>query len=223
MQMALNVLIVDDHPLMRGALRTQLEMLSEAAAVEQAGSLSDACRMLAGNSRRDLVLLDLNLPDANGLQGLETLRERFPQVPVIVVSELLERNAMMRCIDAGASGFIPKTASHERFAGALRKVLDGGTYTPPEARGADEHAWAPRQAPRPTPGVEQKLLGLTERQNDVLQLILRGLPNKLICRQLQLAEGTVKVHVSAVLRALGVRNRTQAVLAASRLGLRLRE
>jgi DNA-binding NarL/FixJ family response regulator len=221
--MALNVLIVDDHPLVRGALRNQLENLNEAVTVEQTGSLSDACRMLAGNGRRDMVLLDLNLPDARELQALETLRERFALVPVIVVSEVLDRSTMTRCIEAGASGFIPKTASLERLGGALRTVLQGGTYVPPESRGADDRAWAPRPLPRPAPGADQKLQGLTERQNDVLQLILRGLPNKLICRQLQLAEGTVKVHVSAVLRALGVRNRTQAVLAASRLGLRLRD
>jgi DNA-binding NarL/FixJ family response regulator len=222
-KMALNVLIVDDHPLMRGALRNHVEQLSATPSIEQAGSLVEACRILESSGRRDLILLDLNLPDSSGLHALETLHDRFPQVPVVVVSELLDRAAMLRCIEGGAVGYVPKTATSDLFVGALRKVLDGGTYVPSDARSADGQNWASRPAPRPTPGADQKLLGLTERQNDVLQLILRGLPNKLICRQLQLAEGTVKVHVSAVLRALGVRNRTQAVLAASRLGLRFRD
>ncbi len=220
--MALSVLLIDDHPLMRGAIRNQLETLSDSTRIEQAASLSEACLMLAAGDRRDLVLLDLNLPDSGGLQGLQVLRERFPKVPVMVFSEVLERATMVRCLEAGAVGYLPKTATGERLAGALRRVLDGGIHVPPEARGDDARPWAAHLPPRRPAAGDPRQLGLTDRQSDVLRLILEGLPNKLICRRLSLAEGTVKVHVSAVLRALGARNRTQAVLAASRLGLRMR-
>jgi DNA-binding NarL/FixJ family response regulator len=216
--MSLNVLIVDDHPMMRGALRDQIEMLDADATVEQSATLADACRALASPVRRDLVVLDLNLPDATGLAALDTLKERFPDVPVVVVSGTVERSAAHRCIGAGAAGFIPKTHSLDRIASAIGAVRRGETYLPAEAGDATDVGWRSRPSIRPLPGPMQPTL--TERQQDVLQLILRGLPNKLICRQLQLAEGTVKVHVSAVLRALGVRTRTQAVLAASRLGMR---
>jgi DNA-binding NarL/FixJ family response regulator len=219
--MSLNVLIVDDHPMMRGALRDQIEMLDADATVDQSSTLADACRALATPVRRDLVVLDLNLPDATGLAALDTVKERFPEVPVIVVSGTVDRAAAHRCIGAGAAGFIPKTHSLDRIASAIGAVRRGDTYLPPEAGDAPEAGWRARTPLRPSPSAAQPHQPtLTERQQDVLQLILRGLPNKLICRQLKLAEGTVKVHVSAVLRALGVRTRTQAVLAASRLGMR---
>jgi DNA-binding NarL/FixJ family response regulator len=232
--MALRFLIVDDHPLMRGAVRNTLETFAESVATEQAGTLRDAMQRLAAGVRFDLVLLDLNLPDAAATGGLQALRDRFPATAVLVLSAQSDRATVERCLRAGARGFLPKNASAERLAGAVRTIIQGGTYAPPEAD--PPHAREPQAirwpGARPTvmaaphPGsaaaaADPRQLGLTDRQSDVLRLILRGLPNKLIGRQLHLAEGTVKVHVSAVLRALGARNRTQAVLAASRLGLRL--
>jgi DNA-binding NarL/FixJ family response regulator len=214
-------LIVDDHPLMRGAVRSSLELLGEAVRTEQAGSLADALRLIGAGGRFDLVVLDLNLPDTVATSGLETLRNRFPGMPVLVVSAICDSPTVDRCLAVGASGFLPKTASPERLAAAIRAIDAGGIYVPPEMAAPQERSWASRTLERAGLGADVRRLGLTERQSDVLRLILCGQPNKVIGRQLHLAEGTVKVHVSAVLRALGVRNRTQAVLAASRLGLRL--
>ncbi len=218
--MGMRVLIVDDHPLTRGGVIGQLADSVEPPGVEQAGCLADALRVLSTTARVDLVLLDLNLPDTVGTSGVESIRQRFPRVPVMVLSAAHDRATIDRCLRAGASGFLPKTATGERLGTAVRAVAGGGIYVPRDADGMPARAaWG-----APASGASRgdlRDLGLTERQWDVLKLIVRGLPNKLIGRQLQLAEGTVKVHVSAVLRALGARNRTQAVLAASRLGLKL--
>lgn len=219
--MSVRFLVVDDHPLLRGAVRNYLETLGDSVRCEQAGSLHEALRMLAAGVRFDLVLLDLALPDAVSVTALEVLRLRHPEVPVLVLSGSQDAGTVDRCLRAGAAGFLPKTAGVERLASAVRAVADGGVYVPPELQAADGGSWSIRPVPRAGPGMDVRQLGLTDRQSDVLRLILRGLPNKLISRQLQLAEGTVKVHVSAVLRALGARNRTQAVLAANRMGLRL--
>lgn len=224
--MSVRVLIVDDHPLVRGGVVGQLAEAGEPPGVEQAGCLADALRVLATTSRVDLVLLDLDLPDTVGTSGVETIRQRFPRVPVMVLSAAHDRATIDRCLRAGASGFLSKTASGERLGTAVRAVAGGGIYVPRDAEGAA--ARTPWAVPSSVPAVGARAtslrdLGLTDRQSDVLRLILRGLPNKLIGRQLQLAEGTVKVHVSAVLRALNARNRTQAVLAVNRLGLKLPE
>ncbi|HYF59716.1 MAG TPA: response regulator transcription factor [Burkholderiaceae bacterium] len=215
--MGMRFLVVDDHPLMRGAVRTCLETLGEAVQVEQAATLADALRCLERGLRTDVALLDLNLPDTTAMSGLETLRRRHPRLPVLAISGQHDRATVERCLKAGANGFLPKTAHPERLAAAVRCVAGGGIHVPPDD--APTAARLPAPAPRET--VDARSLGLTERQWEVLMLILEGLPNKLIGRRLDLAEGTVKVHVSAVLRALGARNRTQAVLAANRLGIRL--
>jgi DNA-binding NarL/FixJ family response regulator len=225
--MSVRVLIVDDHPLVRGGVVGQLAEAGEPPGVEQAGCLADALRVLSTTSRVDLVLLDLDLPDTVGTSGVETIRQRFPRVPVMVLSAAHDRATIDRCLRAGASGFLSKTASGERLGTAVRAVAGGGIYVPRDADGTPPHAqWGTAGSTVPAGGTRAaslRDLGLTDRQSDVLRLILRGLPNKLIGRQLQLAEGTVKVHVSAVLRALNARNRTQAVLAVNRLGLKLPE
>ncbi|MEI7444615.1 MAG: response regulator transcription factor [Burkholderiales bacterium] len=213
----MRVLIVDDHPLVRGGVVVQLRETWGTPGIEQADSLAEGLRVLTSAARIDLVLLDLNLPDTVGTSGIETLRQRFPRVPVMVLSGSTDRATIDRCLRAGASGFLPKTASGERLGTAVRAIAGGGIYVPRDAEGGVPRTWGVSAAPTAT---DLRQLGLTDRQTDVLRLIMRGLPNKLIGRQLQLAEGTVKVHVSAVLRALGARNRTQAVLAANRLGLR---
>ena len=219
--MGLHCLVVDDHPLMRGAICQHLEALGDAIRTEAASSLADAQRRMATEPRFDLVLLDLNLPDTTATAGLDVLRRRHPDVPVLVMSAEQDRSVIQRCLRAGAAGFLPKSASVERLAAAVRMVRAGSVYLPPGIDAGPDRGWAARMVVQHDSPASSHSLGLTDRQSDVLRLILRGLPNKLIGRQLQLAEGTVKVHVSAVLRALGVRNRTQAVLAANRLGLRL--
>ena len=212
----MRVLIVDDHPLVRGGVVVQLRETWEAPGIEQADSLAEGLRVLTASPRIDLVVLDLNLPDTVGTSGIEAIRARFPRVPVMVLSGASDRGTIDRCLRAGASGFLPKTASGERLGTAVRAIAGGGIYVPRDAEGGPPRGWG---VPAAAESRSLRQLGLTDRQTDVLKLIMRGLPNKLIGRQLQLAEGTVKVHVSAVLKALGARNRTQAVLAANRLGL----
>ena len=219
--MLTRILVVDDHPLMRGGVIGQLCGVAEEIRFEQADCLAEALRILSSSPRVDLTLLDLHLPDTVGTSGIEALRQRFPRVPVMVMSGEADRATIDRCLRAGAAGFLPKTATPERLGAAVRAVASGGLYVPREPAGPAVPARVAPGALGTPGGADVRHLGLTDRQSDVLRLILRGLPNKLIGRQLQLAEGTVKVHVSAVLRVLGVRNRTQAVLAANRMGLRL--
>lgn len=246
--MTARLLLIEDHPIVRDALSVALAEIDPARyQPDLAGGLAEGLeRLRAGGI--DLVLLDLALPDADGLDALARLRAAHPDVPVAILSGATDRQTILACLDAGAVGFVPKTAPREVLAGALRLMSDGGKYVPPEALAGVDFggvhaarvlsAGAARPFPPygALPGAPARAapdnaaaasgppdLGLTARQEDVLRLILDGLPNKLICRQLRLAEGTVKVHVSAVLRALGVRSRTQAVVAASRLGLRFGE
>lgn len=221
----MKILIVDDHPLIREAVKHVLAQLDRDVQVLDAENCADANELIAANADLDLVLLDLSLPGSSGLSALESLREQHPSVPVVVLSARDEPDIVVRALDAGAMGFIPKTSSNELMLSALRLVFSGGVYVPPQAMAGDP---APGQSPVVNaPGAGQSTgmapseIGLTERQTEVLALMLQGKPNKVICRELNLAEGTVKIHVTAILKALGATNRTQAVIAASRLGLRI--
>jgi len=215
----LKILVVDDHPLICEALRQVLKALDKDIELLEAGSGSAALSEADKNDRLDLVLLDLALPDADGFEVLGQLRERHPSFPVVVLSASEQAEVVMRALDAGAMGFIPKTASNELLLGALRLVLSGGVYLPAEVL---RHAPAPTLA-RKSAAAETTYrdVGLTQRQAQVLALLVQGKPNKIICRELALAEGTVKIHVTAILKALGVSNRTQAVVAVGKLGLKL--
>jgi DNA-binding NarL/FixJ family response regulator len=209
------ILVVDDHPLVREGLRHVLIQLCEPLAFLEAANAREALTAASEHSDIDLALLDLNLPDMDGFRALATLREGFPAVPVVVLSAYNDRETVLKAIDAGAMGFIGKSSGSQVMVNALRLVLSGGVYLPPEALTHPEaHA-------TPWEGKTAADLGLTDRQREVLALLVHGKANKLICRELGLAEGTVKIHVSAILRALNVTNRTHAVLAVARLGLKL--
>ena len=217
-------LLLDDHPIMSDALRYTLESIAPESRIEFAASYGEARRLLAEGNRIDCILLDLGLPDSDGYDALQGLKLLRPDTPVVVLSADGERETIMRCLNLGAHGFIPKTVHHDVLRYALQMVVAGHMYVPKEI--VTQTGWTPsnpmaRPVQARTPSRDPRSLGLTGRQCDVLRLILRGLPNKLICRELSLAEGTVKIHVSAVLRVLGARNRTQAVIAANQLGLRL--
>lgn len=220
----MKILIVDDHPLIREALRHVLTMLDNQLELIEAQNCAEAMTAAAANPALDLVLLDLGLPDADGITALTQMRERHPATPVVVLSATEQPAMVTRAIDAGAMGFIPKTSSNQLLLNALRLVLSGGVYLPVEvlrqqqeapetARVTTENNAGPAGTPRDK--------GLTTRQSEVLALMVQGKPNKLICRDLNLAEGTVKIHVTAILKALGVTNRTQAVIAVGRLGWQL--
>lgn len=221
--LGVKILLVDDHPLILEALRQTLKQLDTEVRLFDAKSAEDGRRLAAQEADADLMLLDLGLPGADGFTLLQELRNEHPTIPVVVLSGSDRREDVMRAIDLGAMGFIPKSASPQVMVSALRLVLSGGLYVPQLALGPTEAPTrAANPAARPAGGpVRPRDLGLTDRQAQVLALILQGLPNKLICRQLDLAEGTVKIHVAAVLRALNVNTRTQAVVEASRIGLQL--
>lgn len=228
----MKVLLVDDHPLILAALRSLLLTLGEKVEVTGAASAAEARTALAAGADHDLILLDLSLGDADGFDLLTEFREAHPGLPIVVVSASERASDVIRAIDLGAMGFVPKRASNDSLKEALRMVMGGGLYVPPAMFGLS-HADAP-STPANVPG-ETPLLGtqaqpsqhqrvtsldklnLTPRQRDVLGLLLKGLPNKLIARELHLSVETVKDHVAAVLRTLGVGTRTQAVLAVSQI------
>jgi DNA-binding NarL/FixJ family response regulator len=222
----MKILVVDDHPLIVEALRHVLTVLDSKVEMIEAQNCADALAAADSNSDLDLVLLDLALPDIDGFEALARLRERHPGLPVVVLSASEQADVVTRAIDGGAMGFIPKTSSNQLFVNALRLVLCGGVYLPPEVlrrhQGTPEPALQrAEKASSSGEALSPRDIGLTARQAEVLALLVQGKPNKLICRDLNLAEGTVKIHVTAILKALNVSNRTQAVIAVGKLGLKL--
>jgi DNA-binding NarL/FixJ family response regulator len=220
----MRILIVDDHPLIREGLANVLAELDTSAEILAAANAGEALGQLASERELALVLLDLALPGVDGLSLLEQVRAIRPDVPVVVLSATDNRGTVLAAIEMGAMGFISKRSQTRVLVNALRLVLAGGVYVPPEALDgpaatAHERVADPAQPAAALAGLE--LFGLTDRQAAVLALIIEGKPNKLICRELDLAEGTVKTHISAILRALDVVNRTQAVYKLATLGVRI--
>ena len=215
----MKLLVIDDHPLLREAVQGVVTRLEPGAMVLAAGDSERGFAIADAEPDLDLVLLDLTLPGLAGIPALKAWRRRYPEVPVVVLSSADDRPTVLAAIAAGAAGFIPKSSPNEVLLNALRLVLAGGKYLPPEALApvAGSGARAPRVATGRALSLET--LGLTDRQAQVLKLLAAGKSNKLICRELDLAERTVKAHISAVFRALGVTTRTQAALAAAKLGL----
>jgi DNA-binding NarL/FixJ family response regulator len=218
------VLVVDDHALIRQGLRPILRQLGNAGeevTVIEAGSYTEALERIAENPDLDLVLLDLRMPDVSGFAALADIEESHPQVPIVVMTGEEDPRLVREAFDQGALGFIPKSSPPQVILAALRLVLSGGTYVPPHimtAPNTPPHSTA--QMPHVGLAAAADRLGITPRQSDVLALLLAGKSNKVISRELDLAEGTVKNHVAAVLKALDVDTRVQAVIAAARLGLR---
>lgn len=214
----MKVLLVDDHHLIREGMRPVLERLApqETVDVLEADTFQAAVATATRHPDLDLVLLDLRLPGITHFEALDGLRERFPSLPVVLMSGDDDPDLVRGALERGALGYIPKSSTSEVILNALRLVLSGGTYLPPEALGRTA-----RQAPAPSSSDDiAARLGITPRQADVLALLLAGKSNKLISRELNLAESTVKNHVAAVFRALEVTTRVQAVLAAAKLGIK---
>ena len=208
----MRILIVDDHPLVREALRGTLLALVPDATFLEAADATGAARALREHADVDLVVLDLGLPDRDGLDVLAELRDTRPALPVVVLSADEDGRTMRRALELGALGFVPKSASREITLGAFALVLAGGVYVPPETLGPSAGVTSP--PPIGGRGDRAGGPGLTERQAEVLELMRRGMSNKAICRRLDIAEATVKNHVTAILRAFGASNRTEAVVAA---------
>lgn len=224
----MRVLLIDDHPLILSALQLVIEGLSDNVTVLGVDSAAAARDALKADDAFDLVMLDLQLADADGFEVLEEFRAGYPALPVVVISASDRASDVIRAIDLGAMGFVPKRISTDMLSSALKLVMSGGIYVPPMAMSGAEAPVKVEQAPvRQEPAVAAFQppasldgLGLTPRQTDVLALLLQGLPNKLIARELGVSVDTVKDHVAAVLKALGVNSRTQAVLAVSQMAQR---
>ena len=206
----MKILVVDDHPLIVEALVQLLPQLAPDVDVRAARDPTEAMEVLDNEPDVALVLLDLALPGARGLDFLGDLKLDYPGVPIVILSATHDPATIMAALGAGAHGFIPKNADAEMLLDAVRCVLDGGVYRTPESLPMPEGDGV-HLAP--------DALGLTARQTDVLKLLVQGKPNKLICRDLTLSEGTVKVHVSAILKALRVHSRTEAIAVLARRGI----
>lgn len=224
----MKILIVDDHMLIREGLKKVLKQLEADVEIFESPSAARTFEIAQANTDLDLIVLDLMLADACGLDTLQTLRRNYTDIPVVILSASTEPRNAVRCIKNGAVGFIPKSTTTAVLLGAVRLVLSGGIYLPPEVLLApsgsdDEDAEAPHPDATATARTEidAAALGLTDRQAQVLALLIQGKTNKEIGRALDLAEQTVKAHISGVLRALNVTNRAQAIVAVAQLGSRL--
>ena len=229
----MKVLLIDDHPLILSALKTVIEGLDDSVEVIGVDSAAAARLELGKNADFDLVLLDLQLGDASGFDVLDEFRAAYPALPVVVISASDRASDVIRAIDQGAMGFVPKRAGTELLSQALKLVMAGGIYVPPMNLGAQESPSLNGKASTKQAKLVQiqqqamasnyqvstglESLALTPRQTDVLALLLQGKPNKIIARELGITVETVKDHVAAVLKALGVGSRTQAVLAVGQM------
>jgi DNA-binding NarL/FixJ family response regulator len=208
-----NVLLVDDHELFRSGLKFLLADLVENISFFEAPSCKAAIE-LAAKHKFDIVLLDLHLPGVSGLDALALLRARIEEAIIVVVSAEESLELIHQVIDGGAAGYIPKASSHAIMMAALRLVLAGGVYLPANTFAAK----MPSQASS-TDNNQISIKNLTERQIETLRIAMQGKANKVIARELNISEATVKAHLSSVFRALGVKNRTEAVFAAAKIGL----
>lgn len=203
---AYEILIADDHPLFRSALQQALTLgLGSEVRLVEAASIAELEACLGEKSDWDLVLLDLNMPGAYGFSGLVLLRGQYPQIPVVMISAQEEAAVVARSREFGASGFIPKSSPLEIIQQAVRQVLDGDVWWPPQVSAA---ASVSAEAKAASAG----LASLTPQQFRVLTMVCEGLLNKQIAFELSVSEATIKAHVTAIFRKLGVRTRTQAAL-----------
>lgn len=217
MQLAEKIIIADDHPLFRTAMQQAVKQLVPDIIIEQAESLPQLQISLENHSDSDLVLLDLHMPGAHGFSGLVFLRSHYPDIPVMVISACEDPMIMCEAIDLGASGYIDKSSSLEQISEALKGVLEGNIYLPPQAR---NHQYKRDDSKVRT---AQALGDLTRQQFRVLTMMTEGMLNKQIAYDLEVSEATIKAHVTAIFRKLGVRTRTQAVIAVQSLNIENKE
>jgi DNA-binding NarL/FixJ family response regulator len=205
-----HLLIADDHPLFRGALREAVNGLFDHADIAEAGTFEEVTELLERGGEIDLILLDLRMPGVRGFSGLMYLRAQYPSLPIVVVSANDDPAVIRRCMEFGASGFIPKTLGVEALRRAVAQVLRGEVWTPPDVD-------LSRETDAEGAAVIARLSTLTPQQVRVLMMLSGGLLNKQIAYELGVSEATVKAHVSAILQKLGVESRTQAVIAAGKI------
>lgn len=215
----MEILIIDDHELFRDGLGILLRQLEPGTSVTEVESGALALEKIEAGMEFDIVLLDYHLPDQNGLSVLCDLKMEAPELPVILLSAEEDPNLVRRALQEGASGFITKTSTTKVMLSAVKLVLSGGVYVPPLMLGT--HTQPEKNTERNTATVSKSVAGklkITDRQQDVLTEMGKGLSNKEIAKVLTMSPSTVKVHVAAILKELDVKNRTQAVSKALELG-----
>ena len=205
----LKILIADDHELFLDGLRMVLSDLDDEISIDTVHDHLELQEKADGSVAYDLILTDLAMPGLNWCESLRLLKERYADTPIVILSAVTDPENVLQAIDIGASGFIPKTSSSKIILSALHLILSGGLYLPPELLNLSGKAETATENKGP----------LTPRQLDVLRLMGQSKPNKIIARELDLSEGTVKLHVTAILKALNVTNRTGAVIAGKEMGL----
>jgi len=211
----MKVLIADDHELFRDGLRQVLEQLDGPPTIVEAADFNQTFDVVLRETDIDIVLLDLNMPGIGWADGIRRVKDAVgPLVPVVVLTASEDRHSVVQAVNAGAAGFIPKTSSSRVMMSALKLVLSGGVYLPPALLDTETLMEVGR---RPAYSSPAGTAFLTPRQREVLSLLGQGKSNKEIARVLQLAEGTVKLHVTAILKALKVNNRTRAVVVAAQV------
>ena len=210
------LLLADDHALVREGLKHTLANLAASVEFVEAATAAEVIDNLGSNQAVDLALLDLVMPGSDGFSLLTRVCNSHPDLPVVILSGTADPAKMRKAIDIGAAGFICKSATAQVMLSALRLVLAGGIYLPPDMLKTSSAFEAVNPAPMGGPDAGQRLSSatLTTRQREVLELLTKGKSNKQIARELDLSDNTVKIHVAAILRALGVENRTQAAIVA---------
>jgi DNA-binding NarL/FixJ family response regulator len=211
-----SALVIDDHPLYCDALATTMESIFNTRRIRTATSLGEALQQLRMRFSPDLIILDLNLPDASGLSGFMKIKEKTPDIPVIVISAITTEGVVQSVMAAGAAGFIPKDTGRQTFQDAMRDIWNGKTYVPP----GYVLPTRTQATDRSVETISRKIAHLSQQQTRILSLICEGMPNKLIAYEMQLAEATVKAHITALLRRLGVHNRTQAAMLVREVSIR---
>ncbi|WP_020406398.1 response regulator transcription factor [Hahella ganghwensis] len=215
----LKALLVDDHPIVTEAITTALLALNIFSEATSVRSLAEAMEFLGNNSEIDLVMLDLHLEDTQGVDGMSTLRENYPDLPIVIFSGEEDPAIIAQSFEYGVRGFIPKSSNVDIIVNVIRMVMAGSSYIPPNAirlLGFDLPPTATKPTPTPAP---QEKPSFTPRQEEVLHCLLKGMPNKVIADRLNMAEGTVKTHLATVFRVLGAKSRAQVILKARQLGM----
>lgn len=214
----MKVLVVDDHALIREALHSVLKQLNREAVVFAASNGQQAMYIVEEHPDISFILLDINLPDRDGFSVLRELRERYATIAVVILSSSDDQDTVKRAFKLGALGFIPKTTEREVILNAIKLVFSGGVYIPSQML---EETRSPRPTDAPTARDSFKGIGLTDRQIEVLALLMKGRSNKVIAKTLNMAVPTVKNHITAVLKALGVASRTEAIIKVGKMGWEL--
>ena len=214
----MNILLADDHDLVRDGITSFLKTAAPEVEIAQAKDFAEALSIVDGDTLVELTILDLNMPGMNGLSGLTVMRQKHPEIPVVILSGSVKRSDVLNALEHGASGYLPKTLSGKSLINALRLIMSGEKYIPSALLEDDGSNTRPGEIDLDGLAPDNPLRQLTNREREVLALLTKGLSNKEIAKQLTVREITVKVHLTGIFKKLGAANRTQAVKIAMQLG-----